>query len=231
MIMHILYKKLTIAFSVVMLTTVTFYAHFAAADDEAPKEAPTETTLNSNFFYFYNGELLGNRNFNVSDPDNYGGVNAVNLSAKSSGGKVTMEPDTYRQEGDAIRVKWARKKENGKISLSGPDADLTIAQNIAALTMELRINRMSKKDVKIGLDCHYPCGAELSVGKQLRKSPKKEWFTFPIPLNCFQGEDFDISKISGPFSISTTGKMDISIANIRLERLPEGEAGCVQEAR
>lgn len=229
MMMYILYKKLTIAFSIMALTTVAFYAHVAVAEGEASEEAPKKAALNSNFFYFYNGEILGNRNFNVSDPDNYTGVNAVNLSAKSSGGKVTMKPDTYRQEGDAIRVTWARKKENGKISLSGPDTDLTIAQNVAALTMELRINRMSKKDVKIGLDCHYPCGAELSIGKQLRKSPKKEWFTFPIPLNCFQGKDFDISKISGPFSISTTGKMDISIANIRLERLPEGETGCAQE--
>lgn len=53
----------------------------------------------------------------------------------------------------------------------------------------------------------------------------------PIPLNCFAGDDFDLAKISSPFTLATDGKFTVSITNIRLEKLAEGEQGCAGEKK
>ena len=45
----------------------------------------------------------------------------------------------------------------------------------------------------------------------------------------FKSDNFDLSKIVGPFSIATEGKFTVSITNIRLEKLPEGDKGCVEQ--
>jgi hypothetical protein len=93
----------------------------------------------------------------------------------------------------------------------------------------MRVDVKPDKDVKIGLDCGYPCRAELSVNRMIKKMPKGEWFSLPLPLNCFKSDNFDLSKINGPFSISTDGKFTVSITNIRLEKLDENDKGCVDE--
>ena len=64
----------------------------------------------------------------------------------------------------------------------------------------------------------------------LTKWPRKKdvWTTFPIPLNCFTKEGLDIKKVSGPVNISTEGRLGLTITNIRLQKLPEGEKGCAK---
>ena len=78
----------------------------------------------------------------------------------------------------------------------------------------------------VGMDCGYPCRAEYEVGMLLRKLKKGTWTSFPIPLNCLQSSNFDLSKINGVFVISTSGRLDLSVANIRLEKLPAGSKSC-----
>lgn len=181
--------------------------------------------LNPTFFYYFNGQTIGQRGFAVSDPDNWSGVQAQNFSAISSGKKVEMKPTDYQATNDAIRVTWSRKNKKGSLTLNGPATDLSKYKDLTAITFEVKVNTRPSKDVQLGLDCGWPCRAEVSIARQLREFKKDEWSIFWMPLNCFSAETFDLSKISGTF-LSTDGKMDLSIANIRLERLPDGFNGC-----
>ncbi|SMF56917.1 hypothetical protein SAMN02745866_03656 [Alteromonadaceae bacterium Bs31] len=184
--------------------------------------------LDPRFFYFHNGETQGNWFIQLGDPGQWG-VNVENKSGKSKNGKVELSSDNFNGSGDALRVVWSRKKERGEVKLVGSDVDLKVAKDVAALTFDLKLNKKPNKDVKAAIDCHWPCRAEISIGRQLRKKKTGEWFLFPIPLNCFQSDDFDLSKVNG-FMLSSEGKLDISIGGVRLERLPEGEKGCSEEA-
>ena len=80
--------------------------------------------------------------------------------------------------------------------------------------------------MRVGIDCGYPCRADLVINKMIRSMPKGEWFSLPLPLNCFNSDNFDLSKVAAPFTISTEGKFTVSVINIRLEKLPEGDKGC-----
>ena len=93
----------------------------------------------------------------------------------------------------------------------------------------MRVDVAPNKDVEIGMDCGYPCRATITINKMIRKMPKGEWFSMPIPLNCFKSENFDLSKINAPFTISTEGKFTVSIINVRLENIPADQKGCVDK--
>ncbi|PUA27257.1 MAG: glucan-glucohydrolase [Cellvibrio sp. 79] len=204
---------------------------FACASLSVIMALPAQAqNLNPTYFYLVKGELIG-RTISVGDPSNWS-TNIQGREGKSAGGKVEVAPIDFKAKGDAIQIKWSpRKKETGNLGLYGNAIDLSKFKDAAALTIDMRIDVKPDKDVKIGLDCGYPCRADLSINGLIKKMPKGEWFSLPLPLNCFKSDNFDLSKIVGPFSIATDGKLTISISSIRLEKLGEGEKGCVEEKK
>ena len=190
----------------------------------SPLTSHAQNTLNPNHFYLVKGELIG-RSISLGDPNNWSTA-LQGREGKSAGSKVSVAPTDFKAKGDAIQITWSRKKMQGNLGLYGNAIDLSKFKDAASLTIDMRVDVKPDKDVKIGLDCGYPCRAELSINKMIKTMPKGEWFSLPIPLNCFQSDNFDLSKIVGPFSIGTEGKFTVSITNIRLEKLPEGDKGC-----
>lgn len=184
--------------------------------------------LNPNYFYLIKGELIS-RSISLGDPTNWS-TGITGREGKSAGGKVEVAPTSFKGEGDAIQITWApRKKMQGNFALYGNPIDLSKFKDSASLTIDMRVDVKPDKNVNIGLDCGYPCRADLPINKLIKSMPKGEWFSMPLPLNCFKSDNFDLSKINGPFTIATDGKFTVSITNIRLEKLPEGEKGCVEE--
>ena len=182
-------------------------------------------TLNPNHFYLVKGEPIS-RSISLGDPSNWS-TSIQGREGASAGGKISVAPIDFKAKGDAIQLTWApHKNGQGNFALYGNPIDLSKYKDAAALTIDMRIEVKPDKNVNIGLDCGYPCRADISINQMIKKMPKGEWFSLPLPLNCFKGENFDLSKINGPFTISTEGKFTVSITNIRLEKLPEGEKGC-----
>jgi len=187
--------------------------------------------LDPTAFFFYDGELLGSRNIQIGDPQDWNTV-LEGLSGTTASEKLTVSPASYAGENDAIHASWSKAKSKGQFAIYGPEVDLTTYEDIAALAMELEIGKLSKSPIMLGLDCNYPCRSERDVRGMLKKYPRNEWFTFVVPLNCFtlneSASGFDIAKVNGPLLISTEGSMEMSIANVRLVLLPEGDPGCKQ---
>ena len=183
---------------------------------------------NPAYFYLVKGELI-NRGISLGDPTNWS-TNIQGREGKSAGGKIAVAPIDYAAKGDAIQLTWApRKKVVGSLGLYGDAIDLSKFKDAASLTIDMRVDVKPDKDVRVAMGCGYPCLADLSINAMIKQMPKGEWFSLPIPLNCFKGENFDLTKIVAPFSITTDGKFTVSITNIRLEKLPEGEKGCVDQ--
>ncbi|WP_075187096.1 putative glycoside hydrolase [Teredinibacter haidensis] len=182
---------------------------------------------NPAFSYFVNGQLIGDWQFQLGDPGNWS-FNIEDKRGKSQDGKVEAYPDNFQADGDAIRGVWSRKKMKGELKVVSSPKNISSVRDITALTFDFKINQKANKDVAVTIDCGYPCRASVNIGRKLRKKNKGEWFTFPIPLNCFDSDNFDLTKVNG-ISVSTEGKFDLSIGNIRLQRLPEGERGCAGE--
>jgi hypothetical protein len=187
-------------------------------------------SINPNHVYLYKGELV-QRSIALGDPANWN-TNLTGREGKSAGGKVEVSPADFKSKGDAIQIKWSpRKKVVGSFVIAGEVIDLSKLKDTASLTIDMKVDVKPDKDVKVGMSCDYPCLANVSINNMIKPMPKGEWFSLPIPLNCFVGDDFDLAKISGPFTIATDGKFTVSITNIRLEKLAEGDKGCAGEKK
>jgi Galactose-binding domain-like len=185
--------------------------------------------LNPNFFYLVKGQVIGPRGISLGDPDNWS-VQVQNREGKSETGKIAVTPTDFKAKDDAIKITWAaRKPVKGTLGIYGATAiDLSSFKNAATLVVDMRIDTKPDKNVTIGMDCTYPCVAEIIINESLKSPKKGEWFSLPLPLNCFKNNNFDLSKITGPFTIATEGKFAVSIANVRIEKLGEGEKGCAE---
>lgn len=212
----------TLAKQLKLLAPIACLSFMAALPSHA------QNTLNPNHFYLVKGELIG-RNIALGDPSNWS-VSLAGREGESAGGKVSVAPTDFKTTGDAIQIKWApRKSVQGNFALYGNPIDLSKFKDAASLTIDMRVDVKPDKNVKIGLDCGYPCRADITINGMIKKMPRGEWFSLPLPLNCFKSDNFDLTKINGPFTIGTEGKFTVSITNIRLEKLPEGDNGCAEE--
>lgn len=190
--------------------------------------AATAQQPNPDFFYLLKGQPVA-RGISLGDPGNWS-TNVSNRSGQSHSGKITVTPTNYQADGDALQLTWApRKKMQGNFALYGNAIDISQYKDAASLTIEMRIDSKPDSDVRIGMDCGYPCRADINIRPMIRKMPTGEWFALPLPLNCFKSDNFDLSKINGPFTISTEGKFTVSIVNIRLEKMADGEKGCAED--
>jgi len=206
----------TLALSALSLQTVQ------AADS-------AKAAVNSNFNYISDGEAVSGWGLQLGDPDNWATSVDASRKAKSASGKVSIEPVDRAGRGDALQISWSPRKDvKGVFGVYGAPLDLSKFENEGALVFDMRLDTKPDKNVTFGMDCGYPCRSEMHVSKILKDLKKDEWTTLPIPLNCFTKEGLDIKKVNGPIVISTDGRLKITIANVRLQKLPEGEKGCAK---
>ena len=147
-------------------------------------------------------------------------------AGQSAGGKVKVQPAVHDDGSPALRVEFTRKKVNGQLGLYGAPIDLRAARDQVVLTIEMRMLTKPRGSVYVAMDCEYPCRAQLPIHKALKDYPMNEWFLMPIPLNCFQSDNFDLSKINAPFVLMTTGRVTLEIGDIKLARLPDSMQSC-----
>ncbi len=183
--------------------------------------------FNPNFHYFISGQVVGERGFVLGDPANWS-IPLIDLRGHTANKKVKVEPEDYQGKNDALHIVWSKAKMNGQIGLYGTPINLAAVRDQVTLVFDVKLMRKPNRDVTIAMDCEWPCRGSFNATKTLRKFPIGEWRYFSLPLNCVRGDKFDLSKINGVFLMSTEGALELSVANIRLERLGEGETGCVE---
>lgn len=187
----------------------------------------TNAQVNPDFVYMYKGQPI-ERGISLGDPKNWS-VQIQNRTGESADNKIAVAPTDYKETGDAIQLTWNKKNIQGNFAIYGNTIDLSKYKDVAYITLDIRLDKKPEKNVNIGMDCGYPCRAEMSLNGLIKKMPKGEWFSLPIPLNCFKGENFDLSKITSPITLSTDGRFGLSITNIRLEKMPADDKGCINK--
>lgn len=140
---------------------------------------------------------------------------------------------------DAVQLKWKPKgikTEWGGINRNiltatltntGGSVDLSSVVNNAAIAVDIMVLSPPKElvDWTIESEWNWKQRGTFGLKHVLRKVPKKKWVTLPIPLKCFANGNVNFSKITSIMQLSTEGKMDVIIGDIRLAAVAE-DAGC-----
>ena len=163
------------------------------------------------------------------------------MAGETVRGSLAASPASRNSENDAIRFKWTPKGVKNEwgtddvnvmtISLINrmQGVDLTAVLDQAALTMDVRVIKAPNKLVTITLESawDWETRGDVPLKSVLRKIPKNEWVSVPIPLRCFlkDNQDLDLSAITG-IQLQTGGKMEIEISDLRLTAFPPDKVNC-----
>ena len=171
----------------------------------------------------------------------FGKVLLENQSGETARASLVAEPSNRNGENDAIRFTWSPKGVKNEWGLDDKSVqtitlinrmahvDISSVVDQAALTVDLRVLRAPSSQVTITLETawDWKTRAGVALRSALRKVPKNEWISIPIPLRCFLGDNeaFDFSQLTG-IQLQTGGKMELEISDIRLTAYPAEMASC-----
>ena len=118
-------------------------------------------------------------------------------------------------------LKWSGAR-SGTFRISGRASDLRPrAAQGTALDIRYRIDRAPERAVTLGLQCAEPscgtrAGAMLDVTRVFKESRAGEWRHLSVPLSCFAAAGADLAAVVAPFAVETSGRLELSIAQISL---------------
>jgi beta-glucosidase len=81
-------------------------------------------------------------------------------------------------------------------------------------------------NVNLQVDCGAGCRGTLPVAHALAATPAGQWGHLKVPLVCFARAGADLGHVSTPFALEASGKLTLTVANIRLESGTDGVIAC-----
>ncbi|MDO8343366.1 MAG: glycoside hydrolase family 3 N-terminal domain-containing protein [Cellvibrio sp.] len=87
-----------------------------------------------------------------------------------------------------------------------------------ALVFDVKVNAKPDADVNLGMHCGSDCVGEIPVTEQFNAAAVGEWTSVSIALECFAKKRVKMDMVLAPFMLSTAGRLDVSIYNVRIEK-------------
>lgn len=149
------------------------------------------------------------------------------LEGTSAGGKVELSRSVAADNKPALRVKFLPNEVRGQVAFYSKGYDISALRDSAALAVDMRLLQHPHGEIAIGMECGWPCRAELMVDRHLQKRPLNEWFTLSIPLRCFKSGDFNLTKVNAGFMLLGSGHFELELGDIRLDLNPADVRQCL----
>lgn len=126
--------------------------------------------------------------------------------------------DRFVQE-DTINLQFTGQEHASFVIANAFREDIrTYAEANAALFVEFKTNQAPSAEVFIEMDCQAQCSSKIAITKAVQLN--QQWHSLSIPLSCFSEQGTDMSKLTMPFKLSTSGQLDISIHQVVIKQDP-----------
>lgn len=142
----------------------------------------------------------------------------------TSGAVTTKAIDAGAQE-NARQAVWTGEGQ-GLLGVSGRPVDLSRqTTGDMAVMLRYRVDASPEKPVSMAIGCGESCGATVDVTSTFSGAKIGEWRTAKIKLSCFKAKGADMTRVTAPFALTTSGRMSMTFTEIRLAS-NEGDAVC-----
>jgi len=191
-----------------------------------PEDPGIPAELMSTGSYFDKGIPVQPWSLRVSNgPDS---TRITSTPVEAVGGRVKVSAiDDQVQEGARRFVFAGDGPATVEITSEG-SVDLSREANgDVMLLVRLRRDAAAPKDVTIGMSCGAGCGGTLPFGDTLAALDAGKWTTVGISLKCFQNQaKVDVSKVNEVFEISSAGKLDVALSQVKLGTVADKTYAC-----
>jgi beta-glucosidase len=124
-----------------------------------------------------------------------------------------------RMQEDARRVEWTGDGKRSSQVYFRADVPINIESMSAtggAVVMDIRLIQKPVEQVKMRMDCTWPCNGELDITQHLRSLETDVWHRLAISLACFEAVGTNMGAVDVPFLISTPGVFTMDLAEVTL---------------
>ena len=92
------------------------------------------------------------------------------------------------------------------------------AESKGALVFDVKVNAKPSAAVTVGMYCGSDCVGEVAITDRLNSAKVGEWNSVSIALECLAKKRVKMDMVLAPFILSTSGNLDLSIYNVRIEK-------------
>ncbi|HEX7686563.1 MAG TPA: glycoside hydrolase family 3 N-terminal domain-containing protein [Burkholderiaceae bacterium] len=146
------------------------------------------------------------------------------------GGEISAVPvdDQNGIQWAALLVTWnnaygeffSQDAANSKVDLSA------YAGTAGSLAFDIKVLQAPTDAVNLRLDCNYPCRGQADATAAVKALGVGTWGTLSVSLDCLAERGADLGIINRPFLMSSSGRFQAAIANIRWEPNKPGNVSC-----
>jgi beta-glucosidase len=185
------------------------------------EERPAGLRTGADGVFFGRGALPAGWSWGLREEG--GPASAVTGNAGATGDRrlVVSGVDRRAQE-DARRFVWSGTAPAAAVIIAPQPLDISReATGELSLVMEYRVDAAPTAPVTIGMEgVSFPItGALRTVG---------QWQTLVVPLRCFARGGVDMRRVAMPFSISTAGRLQLSVSDVRIASAAVNQDQCGQ---
>ncbi|CDO36053.1 exo 1,3/1,4-beta-D-glucan glucohydrolase [Novosphingobium sp. KN65.2] len=125
--------------------------------------------------------------------------------------------DRTAQE-DSVRLNWTGAGKAIAAIVQDEPVDLSREANgELALELEFKVNSAPTADVSLLMTCGDNCLGGFPIGNMLAQAAvTQKWTRLAIPLRCFEKAGVDMSRVDKPLSITTAGRLDMTLSSARI---------------
>jgi beta-glucosidase len=139
---------------------------------------------------------------------------------------IMTAADKSAQE-DARLLSWSGA-EPASVGLTGTSSiDLQREANgQLSLAFDYKASSPPATNVTLRIDCGAGCRGGVPISAEVAATVPGQWGHLKVPLACFARAGADLSHITTPFALESSGKLALTVANIHLESGTDGVAPC-----
>ncbi len=101
-----------------------------------------------------------------------------------------------------------------RLAVSGAPTNLTRQANRdVALTLYVEVDRAPTKQVTLGMSGNTV--GKVDPTETLRMMRSKGWTTIQVPLSCFRNAGADMSAVTTPLELATSGRLAIGLSSAK----------------
>ncbi len=177
---------------------------------------PAGMVVDSGGVFFTAGRVVDAWSLSLGEGE--AGTRIVGNTGRSPSGALTVLGVDRNAQEDARRFAWSGAREADLRIEPNRPLDLSREANgELSLVLQYRVDAAPTAPVTLTMGSAGKPGA-VGVAGVFRAAPSGQWQTLAVPLKCFTASGVDAGKITQPFSLSTSGRMTMSVADIRVTR-------------
>jgi beta-glucosidase len=114
-------------------------------------------------------------------------------------------------------------RDRGEVAIAGPALDMRMLSNgEAALQLRYRLDERPTAPTRLAMRCGPGCAGAVDLTPTLLQAPPGQWRSMKVKLSCFRDAGADVSKVTEPFALNTSGRLRLSVSSVQLTSDPAG---------